>query len=114
MSSAIIELAARLGKAIADSPAATDLQATRKAIEEHPEVSRLYREFHDQSLKVAKLESEEKPVEVADKHKLLELREKLIASDEFKKYTAAQVEYADLMRRVSEAMQSKLEEAEKG
>ncbi len=114
MSNAIIELAGRLGKAIADSPTVTELNAASKAIEDHPEVSKLYREFHDQSLKVAKLESEEKPVEVADKHKLLELREKLIASAEFKKYTAAQVEYADLMRQVSEAMQSKLEEAEKG
>ncbi len=114
MSSAIIELAGRLGKAIADSPAATDLQATRKAIEEHPEISKLYKEVQDQSLKVAKLESEEKPVEVADKHKLSELREKLIATAEFKKYTAAQVEYADLMRQVSDAMQSKLEDEQKG
>ncbi len=114
MSNAIIELAGRLGKAIADSPAATDLQATRKAIEEHPEISKLYREFHDQSLKVAKLESEEKAVEVADKHKLLELREKLIASAEFKQYTAAQVEYADLMRQVSEAIQLKLEDEQEG
>ncbi len=114
MSNAIIELAGRLGKAIADSPAATELNATRKAIEEHPEISKLYREFHDQSLKVGKLESEEKPVEVADKHKLLELREKLIASAEFKKYTAAQVEYADLMRQVSDAMQSKLEDEQEG
>ena len=114
MSSAIIELAGRLRKAIADSPAASELNATRKAIEEHPEISKLYREFHDQSLKVAKLESEEKPVEVADKHKLRELREKLIATEEFKKYTAAQVEYADLMRQVSEAIQSKLEDEQEG
>lgn len=114
MSNAITELAGRLGKAIADSPAATELHATRKALEEHPEISKLYKEFQDQSLKVAKLESEEKPVEVADKHKLHELREKVIASAEFKKYTAAQVEYADLMRQVSEAMQSKLEDEEEG
>lgn len=114
MSSAIIELAGRLGKAIADSPAAAGLNATRKAIGEHPEISKLYNEFQDQSLKVAKLESEEKPVEVADKHKLRELREKLIASEEFKKYTAAQVEYADLMRQVSEAIQSKLEGEQEG
>lgn len=114
MSNAITELAGRLGKAIADSPAATDLNATRKALEEHPEIGKLYKEFQDQSLKVAKLESEEKPVEVADKHKLRELREKVIASAEFKKYTAAQVEYADLMRQVSEAMQSKLGDEEEG
>ncbi len=114
MSNAIIELAGRLGKAIADSPAAAELNATRKAVGEHPEISKLYKEYQEQSFKVAKLESEEKPVEVADKHKLHELREKLIASAEFKKYTAAQVEYADLMRQVSEAIQSKLVDEEEG
>ena len=113
MSDAIVELAGRLGKAIADSPAAAELRAARKAVTDHPEAGRLFKEFQDQSLKIAKLESEEKPVEVDDKHKLRDLHEKLIATEQFKKFTAAQVEYADLMRQVSEAMQSKLEEGEK-
>ncbi|MBL7132795.1 MAG: YlbF family regulator, partial [Phycisphaerae bacterium] len=110
---AITELAGRLGKAIADSPAAAELHVARKAVTDHPEAGRLFKEFQDQSLKIAKLESEEKSVEVDDKHKLRDLHEKLIATEEFKKYTAAQVEYADLMRQVSEAIQSTLEEGEK-
>lgn len=113
MSDAIVELAGRLGKAIADSPAATELHAALKAVTDHPEAGRLFKEFQDQSLKIARLESEEKSVEVDDKHKLRDLHEKLIATEEFKKYTAAQVEYADLMRQVSEAIQSTLEEVEK-
>ena len=114
MNEAIVELARRLGKAIADSPASAALHAARKAVTEHPEAGRLFKEFQDQSLKIAKLESEEKPVEVDDKHKLRDLHEKLIATEEFKKYTAAQVEYADLMRQVSEAIQLELEGEQKG
>jgi len=114
MSDAIVELAGRLGKAIADSPASAALRAARKAVTDHPEAGKLYKDFQDQSLKLAKLSSEEKPVEVDDKHKMRELHEKLIATEEFKKYTAAQVEYADLMRQVSEAIQTKLEEEERG
>lgn len=112
MSDAIVELAKRLGKAIADSPASAALHAARKAVTDHPEASRLFKEFQEQSLKIAKLESEEKPIEVDDKQKLRDLHEKLIATEEFKKYTAAQVDYADLMRQVSEAIQSTLEEGE--
>ena len=88
MSDAIVELAGRLGKAIADSPAAAELHAARKAVTDHPEASRLFKEFQEQSLKIAKLESEEKPIDVDDKHKLRDLHEKLIAREEFKKYTA--------------------------
>ena len=49
-----------------------------------------------------------KPVEVADKHKLRDAHEKLMASAVFKRYTAAQVDYVDLIRKVSDAMRGEL------
>ena len=108
MTTAIIELAKKLGRAITDSPAAADMMAARKAIDDNAEVGKLYKDFQEQSLKLARLQSEHKPIEVDDKHKLRDLNDKLIGSGEFKKYTAAQVEYADLMRRVNEAMQAEM------
>lgn len=109
----IIDLAERLGRAIADSSQASGLREARKAVVEESELSQLLKDYQAQSEKVATLEAENKAVEVDDKHKLRDLHEKLVASETFKKLSAAQVEYVDLMRRVSEAMQNHLAETEK-
>ncbi len=110
--SAIIELANRLGKAIADSPQAAALREARQGLEDHPEVKELLRNFREQSTKIMQLEAEQKPVDVEDKHKLQDLQTKLVATEVFKKFTAAQVEYIDMMRQVNEAMQKQLNETE--
>ena len=109
---AIIQLAERLGKAIADSPAATKLQEARKAMAGEADLTKTLDEYQKQSQKVAMLESENKPVEVADKHALRDLQDKLVSADAFKKFTAAQVDYVDLMRKVNEALQSQLSQIE--
>jgi len=104
----IIELAERLGKAIAGSRPADRLRRARKAIEAEAQLSETLEEFRKQSEKVAKLEAENKPVEVEDKHKLRDLHEKLVGSEKFKNFTAAQVDYVDLMRKVNDALQKHL------
>jgi len=109
----ITRLAERLGKAIADSPEARKLRETRGALSASPELSETLKEYQKQSEKIATLESENKPVEVDDKHRLRDLHEKLVASDIFKKYTAAQVDYVDMMRKVNDALQGPLGETEK-
>ena len=106
--SAITELAGRLGKAIADSPQAAALRAAREGLDSQPEVKQLLTDFTAQSRKIAQLEAEQKAIEVSDKHKLQELQDKLIAQEVFKQYTAAQVDYVDLMRQVNESLQQKL------
>ncbi len=109
----ITELAKRLGKAISESGEATNLRAAREEMNRHDEINQILKDYHSQADKIDKLEQEKKPVEVEDKQKLKELHEKLIASEVFKKFTAAQVEYIDLMRRVNETLQKQLAEIEK-
>ena len=109
----MIQLAKRLGKAIAASSEATGLREARKALQAEPELSKTLEEFQHQSEKIAQLEAENKPVEVDDKHKLRGLHEKLVASETFKKYTAAQVDYVDMMRKVNDALRGPLGETEK-
>ena len=65
--SAVTELAERLGKAIADSPQAAALRAARKAVNQQPELDKLLKDFQQQSERIARLEQENKPVEVEDK-----------------------------------------------
>ncbi len=73
----------------------------------------MLKQYQEQSLKIEQLEHENKPVEVEDKHRLRELHEKLVASDVFKRFTGAQVEYVDLMRQVNQALRRQLAEVEK-
>ena len=104
----ILEMADKLGKAIAVSPQDTTLREARKELDKHADILQLLKDFRAQADKVAQLESEQKPVEVDDKHKYEELHGKLIASDVFKKYTAAQVEFVDLMRKVNGSLRRQL------
>ncbi len=108
----IIELADRLGKAIADSEQATALRLARKSATDEPGLDETMSEYQASSQKMAQLQAENKPIEVEDKHKLQALQEKVMASEAMKKLTAAQVEYIDLMRKVGAAMQSHLAETE--
>lgn len=109
----IIELAGRLGKAIADSAQALKLREARKALHSQADIMQVMKDYQAQAEKIARLEDEKKPVEVDDKHKLDGLHGKLISSEVFKKYTSAQVDYIDLMRKVNEALRGQLAATEK-
>lgn len=98
---AILDLAAQLGKAIAECPQAAKLRAAKEELHRHADLTAILKDFSAQADKVAHLEAENKPVEVADKHRLEELEGKLISHDVFKRYTAAQMDYVDLMRKVN-------------
>ena len=105
---ACTELARRLGKAIADSPEATAYRAARDELAADADLSQTLEDYQQQARKIAQLEAEQKPVEVDDKHKLQELNAKLVAADLFKQFTATQVEYVDLMRKVNQALRNEL------
>ncbi len=108
----INELAQQLGKAINQSPQAAKLRAARAALEaDKPAVAAL-KEYQTQADKIARLEDENKPIEVEDKHKLQELHDKLVALDVFKNFTSAQVDYIDVMRKVNDALRKQLAETE--
>lgn len=111
--SEIIDLATKLGKAIAESPQAAALLQSRKALEGQPELVKLLQDYNQQAQKIGQLEDQNKVIEVEDKRKLQELHEKLVASDVFKKMQMAQMEYIDLMRKVSMGIHEQLKEIER-
>ena len=110
--SAIVELAKRLGKTIAESEQANNLRAIQKELETESDITKALSDYQAQSEKLMQLQNENKPIEVDDKHKLQELQNVLVASEVFKKFTAAQVEYVDLMRQVNEAIRQELGDIE--
>ncbi len=109
----IIELADKLGRSIAESPQAARLREARQELDKHQDVKKLLQDYQAQSEKIDKLEEANKPVEVADKHSLQELHDQLVSSDVFKKFTAAQVDYVDLMRKVNDALRKQLGQTER-
>jgi len=108
----IIAMAERLGKAIAACPQAKALEDARKALNADEEATRLLKDYQEQAEKIARLEDENKPVEVEDKHRLSDLQGRLTALAVFKKFTMAQVEYVDLMRRVNDAIRQQIAPAD--
>jgi cell fate (sporulation/competence/biofilm development) regulator YlbF (YheA/YmcA/DUF963 family) len=105
---AIIELATRLGRAIAESPQAATLRAAKEELNRHADLTATLKDYSAQAEKTAKLEEENKPVEIEDKHKLQELEAKLVGHEVFKRYTAAQMDYVDLMRKVNAELRKQL------
>ena len=112
MDNDIRSLAQQLGRAVARTHEATTLRDLRRQLDSQPEIMKSLDEFHQHSDRLAQLEAENKPIEVADKRKLQELHSRLISSDLFKRYTAAQMEYVELMRQVSDAVREPLGEVE--
>ena len=104
----MVELAEKLGKTISESREAKAYREARKVLNDHKDVLQTLNDYQAQAQKVDKLEAEQKPVEVEDKHKLDELHGKLISSDVFKKFTASQMDYVDMMRKVNQAMRKYL------
>lgn len=108
----ILELAEQLGQAISDSPQADAMRKARQALEAEEGLMQTLNDYQEQADKVGRLEQENKPVEVDDKHKLRRLHDTLVSSEAFKAFNAAQMDYADLMRQVNGALRSKLESVE--
>jgi cell fate (sporulation/competence/biofilm development) regulator YlbF (YheA/YmcA/DUF963 family) len=102
----IIEAAERLGKLIAESSRAKELEAAAGAVRNHPEAQRLLREHGRQLAHIQRLEAQVKPVEVADKHKLAELEAKLAGHALIKALLKAQADFAEMMHLVNDAIQS--------
>ena len=103
-------LAEQLGKAIAASPQAARLRQARQALTADAQTAQLLREYNAQASRLERLEAEQQPVGDEERRKLQELHGKLVSSELFKEYTQAQVEFAELMRTVNEAIRKPLGE----
>lgn len=108
MSTEIIDQARKLGSMIAQSTQAAKLREAKEALHKDAAATTLLGDYQKQAMKVGQLEEQNKPIEVEDKRKLQELQSKLVSMDVFKKFTAAQVEYIDVMRKVNEALRKEL------
>ena len=108
----ILKLADQLGKAIADSQAVSKYRAAREAMHADADTTKLLQQFMEQSTKLHKLAQEQKPIEPDDKRAMNDLQAQVAAQDSFKTFSAMQVEYIDVMRKVSQAILAHLRDVE--
>ena len=101
---AILKLADQLGKTIAQSKQAADYRIAREAMNAQQEAMDLLKDFTEQFGKITDLTQKQQPIEPEDKRKLNDLQSKLAAQGTFKAFSAAQVEYTDIMRKVSQTI----------
>jgi len=105
-------MATRLGKALAESPQTKALIEAHKRLSEDPTTSGLVQAFQEQAVKIARMEQSRQPIGPEDKHKLQQLNDQLVASESYKKFLDAQVNYADLMRKTNLAIRNELPDLE--
>lgn len=102
----ILELATKLGKLIAADPRAVSMMAVRRKLDESLIDRQLLTDYQAQQQKVHELEITGKPIEPDDKRKLQDLHEKVAASAVIKELLKVQMDYVDLMTRVSQAIEA--------
>ena len=105
----LIEMAQELGRQIAANERTVLLKKAQKMVDEDREADNLVKEYQQQGQKIQKLEMEQKPIEVADKHALREIEQKISANESLKEMTKRQVEFVDLMRKIKQAIDEQLE-----
>jgi len=104
----ILELARQLGAKIATHERFKEFKEAQKAVEEDEEAQRLTEQLKVQSEKIQQLERDLQPVEPEDKRELKRIQDAIASNAVLKRFARAQADYAELMARVNEAIQSAL------
>jgi cell fate (sporulation/competence/biofilm development) regulator YlbF (YheA/YmcA/DUF963 family) len=110
----IMDAANRLGEMVAQHPAIDRYKQAQKSLAEDPEASRLLNDFNRQLMTLARQEETGMPVSDAQRHQLENLQSMLASHLKIKSLNMAQVEFIDLLRRVSDAIRSKISDQPNG
>lgn len=104
----IMDEASKLGDLAAQHPAITRYKDARKAVEQDAEANRLLSEFERQIEALARQQQSGMPVTDAQQQSLEALQSRMVSHLKIKAWNMAQVELIDLLRRVTQTIQSRL------
>jgi cell fate (sporulation/competence/biofilm development) regulator YlbF (YheA/YmcA/DUF963 family) len=110
----IMEEANKLGNLVAQHPAIDKYKQAQNSLGEDPEASRLLNDFNRQLMTLARQEETGMPVSDAQRHQLENLQAMLASHLKIKALNMAQVEFIDLLRKVSDAIRSKIADQPNG
>jgi cell fate (sporulation/competence/biofilm development) regulator YlbF (YheA/YmcA/DUF963 family) len=107
----ILDAAEKLGQLIKDHPAVERFKAAQKSVSDDPEAGRLLQEFDRQLETLGRQEQSGRPVTDAQRMQLESLQAKIVSHLKIKNLNLAQVEFVDLLRKVSQTYQRPLADA---
>ena len=104
----IIQDAEKLGQLVAQHPAVARYKQAQKAVAEDPEAGRLLADFDRQLETLGRQEQSGMPVTDAQRMGLESLQGRIISHIKIKALNMAQVEFVDLLRKVTQTIQRPL------
>src|SRR5690348_11559217 len=110
----IMDEAAKLGDLVAQHPAVSRYKDARKAVEQDPDANRLMADFDRQIESLARQQQAGMPVTDAQQQQLESLQSRIVSHLKIKALNLAQVEFIDLLRRITQTIQRQLNLQEGG
>jgi cell fate (sporulation/competence/biofilm development) regulator YlbF (YheA/YmcA/DUF963 family) len=104
----IIKEAEKLGQLVAQHPAVARYKQAQKAVADDPEAGRLLADFDRQLESLGRQEQSGMPVTDAQRMQLESLQGRIISHIKIKALNMAQVEFVDLLRKVTQTIQRPL------
>lgn len=101
----IMDGAAKLGQLVAQHPAVARFKAAQKAVADDPDAARLLGEFDRQLEALGRQEQSGLPVSDAQRMQLESLQGRIVSHIKIKALNLAQVEFVDLLRKVTQTIQ---------
>ena len=101
----IIQEAEKLGQLVSQHPAVARYKQAQKSVAEDPEAGRLLADFDRQLETLGRQEQAGMPVTDAQRMQLESLQGRIISHIKIKNLNMAQVEFVDLLRRVTQTIQ---------
>ena len=110
----ILQAAQKLGDLVAQHPAVGKFKQAQKSVADDPEASRLFNDFNRQLETLARQEQSGMPVTDAQRQTLEQLQSRIVSHIKVKALNLAEVDFMDLMRKVSQTWQKPLADASGG
>lgn len=110
----IMQEAEKLGQLVAQHPAVARYKQAQKSVAEDPEAGRLLADFDRQLETLGRQEQSGMPVTDAQRMQLESLQSRIISHIKIKALNMAQVEFVDLLRKITQTIQRPLADAPQG
>ncbi|MEW6199075.1 MAG: YlbF family regulator [Planctomycetota bacterium] len=106
----VLTKARELGAALAAHPRVRAHLDAQRAVRADATAQQILRDYQAQMDQIQQREASHQPIEVADKHKLRELEQRLAGNESLKNLMRTQADYVALMNQVNDAIDAPLTE----
>ncbi len=104
----ILAEAEKLGQLVAQHPAVAKYKSAQKSVSEDPDAGRLLADFDRMLEALGRQEQTGMPVSEAQRQQLESMQTKIVSNIKVKNLNMAQVEFMDLLRKVTQTIQRPL------